>query len=1089
MKICLLTERMKLGFGVDLVVDEQARRLTERGFDVTVVVIHADIALPPHPYRLVVLNRIMPLGDFYSEKWVKHALAQCRIDADLWILHTPPFYDWLEFLDGPVLFVEYGAPPGDMFPPVIGGHLDAMAAKRLKGTYNCLLPCDAIVSISRSIHEWMPENAQSFSTVIHLGCDHYPQTSRDKSEALRTSLGILPEDVMILWVGRMQLDNDEQPYKCFQELIALMPLVHPHIERARFVIAGRVSDRDRQKLERGGFTVLANLSASEMGTVYAAADVLVNLSRWEGFNLSLLEAQIQSTPVVAYDLGPHPEIVSRNETGLLAKTPQDMFRALTRISSDHVLRADLSARARLWAAEFNWDAHLDKFEQVILSCAAKRMPRAETAMLRRKIAEEARQEAQSLAVSSVSPLTAQEILGLDGIAFVRTALDALIGPARHEIAEMPWLERLNRGAGKRATLLDMSEFASHRELKPHIHGLRTAVLPARAARLFRRKLGKGKTADLSDSTVWSRLQEKVFIQHSYRVLLGREADPDAPHGWTAALQSGVKRRDVLAQIHFSDEGRGRAIDDPDLQRLLAGYVHDEQPETQATSATDQHRVEAMLETTAPNVQALSGVLPRLSALEASVEAFRSQRTGSTAGRPSTYPQRSALMDECAPVATAQAHAILVAPGAVLDPLAMARLIDAANTTDSDIVFGDEIVLLDRQPFRRLRVNGPFSHHAFLGDTQLGGVIAVHKSLLERLRLPSTTALTGEILLHLVSHAHTITYVPVALCERADGRIGEGRPTIAALQSYTRRLARPTIVAEKKGGKFDVRSPITDPWKVAIIMFVRCDDGELERSLADLRAHTAADSYHLTIVRPKGARTSSSGRAGEAMTISNVRDDTSYATLVNQAVRRAPAKCNLVLLIDGGVSPTAPDWLERLVESALIPETGAVAPKTIYADGSVRHAGIAIAPDDQFSYIARFVQRDDPRQMTDVDRLDGLREVSIVSRHCMLFRRSVFADNGLLNAELGPEAADIDFCCRLQRSGLGVLLDGRVVMLHPDPRPRWTRVVPEDDLVVLRANHSHLLVGGERFWGPPVGTVAGSGRDGFVTIVLPPIQER
>lgn len=1083
MKICLLTERMRLGFGVDLVVDEQARRLSERGFDVTVVVIHADITLPPHPYRLIVLSRIMPLGDFSSEAWVKHALAQGGIDADLWILHTPPFYDWVEFLDQPVVFVEYGAPPGNMFSRAIGDHIDTMAAKRLEETYSSLLPCDAIVSISRSIHEWMPSKAQSLSTVIHLGCDHYPQIPRDKADALRASLGILPDDVMLLWVGRMQLDDDEQPYKGFQELLTLMPLVHPHIERARFVIAGRVTDRDRTILESRGITVLANLSADEMGGVYAAADVLLNLSKWEGFNLALLEAQIQGTPAIAYDLGPHPEIVRDGETGFLAKTPQDFFRSMIRISNNPDLRTDLSERARRWAAGFSWDAHVDKLEQVILSCSAKRIPRAETAILRRTVAEKARRATQSLASSPVEHLTAKEILERHDVAFVRAALGALVGRTSREIAELPWLERLNRGVSKRAVLLEILEFARAEGIYPRVPGLETAVLPARAARLLSQIIGRGVAAGLG--SVWVRLPDRLFVEHAYRMLLGREAQPNDIKGWIAELRRGVSRRDLLADTHFSGEGKGRPIDDPDLQQMLGGGDA-KQPGLQVEGAADRRRFAAMLKSTQHEVHALTRILPRLHAIETKVDALRLQTTDSTVAE-SAHPQRSAATNEPAPAATAQAHAILVAPGAILHP-AVARLIDAATLTDSDIVFGNEVELVDGQPFRRLRVNGPFSHHAFLGDPQLGGVIAVHKSLLERLQWPSTVALTGDTLLHLVSHAHTITYVPVTLCDRESGRIAEARPTIADLESYTRRSNSPAIVTEKDGGGFDIRRPIAQPWKVAIIMLARCDEAEIDRSLADLRAFTPADRYHLNILRLPGTRTPSLGQADKATTAATVPDNASYGAMVNQAVHRAPADCNLVLLIDGGVSPTAPDWLERLAESALIPENGAVAPKTLYADGTIRHAGMAIGSSDPCGYVARFVRRDDP-QVTDVGRLDGLREVSIVSRHCMLFRRSVITDKSLLNEELGHEAADIDFCCRLQRAGLNVLVDGRVVMVQPASRPRWERDVPFFDLATLKADHEGLLAAGERFWVPQVGTVAGSGQDGIKTTILPPMQDR
>jgi hypothetical protein len=110
---------------------------------------------------------------------------------------------------------------------------------------------------------------------------------------------------------------------------------------------------------------------------------------------------------------------------------------------------------------------------------------------------------------------------------------------------------------------------------------------------------------------------------------------------------------------------------------------------------------------------------------------------------------------------------------------------------------------------------------------------------------------------------------------------------------------------------------------------------------------------------------------------------------------------------------------------------------------------------------------------------------------MMFRRSVFLDQGQFAEKLGRETSDIEFCCRLHRAGLSVLLDGRIVMVQPDPTPRWARAVPPDDLAALKARHGHLLAGGDRFWIPArnsanTGVVDATGPR---TVRLPPLEDR
>ena len=106
-KIVIFSERMRLGFGVDLVVDQQARRLVQAGFDVSVVVLHADLARPPRPYRLFVIERDIRLADLGSRRAFEKVVHRYQLESgDIWIMHTPPFYSLAAFGPGPVILYE-----------------------------------------------------------------------------------------------------------------------------------------------------------------------------------------------------------------------------------------------------------------------------------------------------------------------------------------------------------------------------------------------------------------------------------------------------------------------------------------------------------------------------------------------------------------------------------------------------------------------------------------------------------------------------------------------------------------------------------------------------------------------------------------------------------------------------------------------------------------------------------------------------------------------------------------------------------------------------------------------------------------------
>jgi glycosyltransferase involved in cell wall biosynthesis/GT2 family glycosyltransferase len=1154
MKVCILTERMRLGFGVDLVVDEQARRLLRLGYEVVVVVIHGDLIQPRREYKLVIISRIMAVGDIGSEVQMRRILSRCKVDADLWILHTPPFYDWAKYLEGPVILVEHGAPPGHFFPPHVARQVDSTVERRLTEIYSLLRPCDAIVSISNSIHAWLPKTVQPFSSVIHHGCDHYAQVSSDEAFTLRNRLGIGSDECMILWVGRMQLANDEQPYKGFQELLALIPLVRRQVENVRFVLVGRVSDKDKYKIEDYGVTVLANQSSEELARAYAAADVFINLARWEGFNLALLEAQSQGTPVVAYDLGPHPEVVRHNETGLLVKTPRDFFESVVKISTDRPLREKLAARARTFARDFTWDKSVAELVKVITACTSSDLPRNDVAALRRGAAFAKPPDVQP-------PAHVRDILKLDDRDFLTMACMTLLTQTPDLTDKASWLRQLRRGVSKRTVLLQIADFANARGIGRNVPGLRATLLIARAIQPFRRIVARREPVHWSGVATTSKeftaakapksvaellaLYDEEFVRSAYLTVLGRPADAGGLAAYLEHVRSGADRAELLVALATSSEGqqldprrirglveiveasqrrrasfharlisgahRLRAASLPinrvlgrrrkilaereDMRRQI-GPVDSQQ----SVLAAEFRKFRTTLESVADDIRSFENVAERLGALEVKIGARRADvqvlqeslfaapsSVGRSSGTPVTTPLTTFRLGP--------SHVALIAPGALLDPGALPRLAQAARVSNSDILFGNEFERLDKPPFQRLRIHGPFSHDAFLRSPDLGGVIAVHKSLIAQTQWSQTVALTGQVALQLVALAHTVTHVPATLSERKRSDITASRPTIADMRTYLDRIGRRALIAEDGAAGFDVRFPNISEWKAAIIVMQGDDDGE--QSLVNIRANTAPHRYHLVQVRPSESSdvdNELSPALSQHPTVLTFHRDMPYGEKINEAVRRAPAECNLVVVMDGGVSPTASDWLERLAESALLCGVGAVAPMTLYPSGQIRHAGMAVGFGRPCAYVSRFVCSDDidgGGQDVELDRLNGMREVSIVSHHCMVFRRSVFHEQGRFEKALGQEATDIEFCCRLHCAGLSVVVDGRIVMIQPDPAPRWARSVPSEDLLALWIKHSHFLAGPDRFWNPSQAVASSGAHDitGIRTVRLPPLEDR
>ena len=368
LKIAFLTERLLLGFGVDLVVHQYARFLQARGHDVEVFCLRSDASMA-RPYRVTNLNTCQNLlitGSMVRNIINLSAFCNAR-DVDVWIVNTPPFYDIISLLTKPVIAIEYGTPPSHFFDSNVGWELDAQVAHRFTRVYPRLRHQDKILCISKSIQTWLPQKVRMRSEVLYLACDHYPVASADEARKFRQGLNIDDDAFMLLWVGRVQVVGDEQPYKGFARFVELakeMLNIKPGI---KIVVVGRGGVKEEAFLKDCGIIPSLNLPDSQMGAAFAASDLFVSTSLWEGFNLPLLEAQYQGSPVVAYRHGPHPEVVRDGVTGLLVADQKEMLEAILSLARDPVALRAREQETKAFAAGFSWQKSVEGLEAAVLT--------------------------------------------------------------------------------------------------------------------------------------------------------------------------------------------------------------------------------------------------------------------------------------------------------------------------------------------------------------------------------------------------------------------------------------------------------------------------------------------------------------------------------------------------------------------------------------------------------------------------------------------------------------------------------------------------------------------------------------------------
>jgi glycosyltransferase involved in cell wall biosynthesis len=130
-------------------------------------------------------------------------------------------------------------------------------------------------------------------------------------------------------------------------------------------MAGFGADTDADWVRSRGAVAFTNVPVPDMPALLGAADLFVTASKWEGFNLNLVEAQRAGAAAIAYRRGAHPEVVRDGETGLLVKSNRGLADAIRELVRDDGRRRHMAANAREWASTFTWARAVDAYERVI----------------------------------------------------------------------------------------------------------------------------------------------------------------------------------------------------------------------------------------------------------------------------------------------------------------------------------------------------------------------------------------------------------------------------------------------------------------------------------------------------------------------------------------------------------------------------------------------------------------------------------------------------------------------------------------------------------------------------------------------------
>ena len=320
MKIAILTPTFSHYSGIDRVAQLQAMNYVKKGNEVLVYALQGYIK--PRNFRLEILGmpnnlflqRLYRLFFFLDFGKISSTAKKIK-DCDIVISHFYPMNLIASYAKKKynVKYVYHNHGIGysrlfnnifEKFYMVLFGFFNRLSLRN----------ADEAVSISRFLQRELKKETGLDSRLLYNKIDKSRFKKGIDGSKVRKALKIKENEKLLLFIGRLS------PHKNIHTLLKIFQSVHQKLPDCKLVVVGNPSfpayyNRLRRMSNKN--VIFRNfVEDTELPYYYAACDLYVTASLWEGFNLPAAEAQACGKKVVAFDVCSHPEIV-RN--GILVK--------------------------------------------------------------------------------------------------------------------------------------------------------------------------------------------------------------------------------------------------------------------------------------------------------------------------------------------------------------------------------------------------------------------------------------------------------------------------------------------------------------------------------------------------------------------------------------------------------------------------------------------------------------------------------------------------------------------------------------------------------------------------------------------------
>lgn len=171
----------------------------------------------------------------------------------------------------------------------------------------------------------------------------------------------------ILYLGRIK------KYKRIDRLIEIFKEVAKENKKAQLIIAGWgseapfISDMVMRSSIRKQVKILGPVTEKEKAELYGKSWLFVNPSLHEGWGISVIEANMYSTPALAFKVPGLSDSIVNNKTGVLVDNEAEMAKKILELLNDTAKIRVLGKGAVKWSQKYTWKAGINKSLKILKS--------------------------------------------------------------------------------------------------------------------------------------------------------------------------------------------------------------------------------------------------------------------------------------------------------------------------------------------------------------------------------------------------------------------------------------------------------------------------------------------------------------------------------------------------------------------------------------------------------------------------------------------------------------------------------------------------------------------------------------------------